>query len=109
MDPSDQGHLRPLAFDGQAHVMLSEELKHLYTALTRAKNNIVIFDRSPAKRAPFYHYLRRLGMARVVLGCVTQRYGSDAASTLALSACKMHVRICHSSSVLAAGQPCALL
>ena len=68
VDPAEEGFLRPLAFDDRAHVLLSEELKHLYTALTRAKNNIVIFDRNTEKRAPFYHWLRRLGMARVVLG-----------------------------------------
>lgn len=70
VDEGDEGHLRPLVFDPRAHVLLSEELKHLYTAITRAKNNIVIFDSSPAKRAPFFHFLRRLGMARVVKGCV---------------------------------------
>ena len=40
--------------------------QHLYTAITRAKNNVIIFDESAAKRAPFYHLLRSLGMARVV-------------------------------------------
>lgn len=43
-----------------------QELKHLYTAVTRAKNNVIFFDRDPAKRAPFFHYLRRLGLARIV-------------------------------------------
>ncbi|KAK9807285.1 hypothetical protein WJX73_007725 [Symbiochloris irregularis] len=77
VNESDEGHLRPLAFDARAHVLLSEELKHLYTAITRAKNNIVIFDSSPAKRAPFFHFLRRLGMARVVKGSLTT-HGVDA-------------------------------
>lgn len=27
-------------------------------AITRAKNNLVFFDQDPAKRAPFYHFLR---------------------------------------------------
>ncbi len=31
--------LRPLPFDAARHVLLSEELKHLYTACTRAKKN----------------------------------------------------------------------
>ncbi len=47
-------------------VLLCEELKHLYTALTRAKNNVIMFDSNTAKRAPFFNYLRRLGMAQYV-------------------------------------------
>jgi len=47
-------------------VLLCEELKYLYTALTRAKNNVIIFDSNTAKRAPFFNYLRRLGMAQYV-------------------------------------------
>ena len=69
VEPGEEGHLRPLVFDDRSHVLLSEELKHLYTALTRAKGNVVIFDSDPVKRAPFYYFLRRLGMARIVLGC----------------------------------------
>ncbi|KXZ49100.1 hypothetical protein GPECTOR_23g31 [Gonium pectorale] len=64
--PPDPGAVRTLEFDDRAHVLLAEELKHLYTALTRAKNNVVIFDRNPAKRAPFYHLLQSLGIARTV-------------------------------------------
>lgn len=37
-------------------------------AVTRAKNAVVFFDRDPAARAPFYYYLARLGLARVVTG-----------------------------------------
>ncbi|GLI67621.1 hypothetical protein VaNZ11_011868, partial [Volvox africanus] len=62
----DPGAVRPLKFDERSHVLLAEELKHLYTALTRAKNNVVIFDRNPTKRAPFYHLLQSLGIARAV-------------------------------------------
>ncbi|GIL57207.1 hypothetical protein Vafri_12407, partial [Volvox africanus] len=64
--PPDPGSVRPLNFDERSHVLLAEELKHLYTALTRAKNNVVIFDRNPTKRAPFYHLLQSLGIARTV-------------------------------------------
>lgn len=39
--PPDPGAVRPLAFDPDGgHVLLAEELKHLYTAITRAKNNV---------------------------------------------------------------------
>jgi hypothetical protein len=46
--------------------MLCEELKHLYTAITRAKNSVVIYDENAAARAPLYFYLARRGLARVV-------------------------------------------
>ena len=65
VDPGDKGALR-LAREACPDVLLCEELKHLYTALTRAKNNVVIFDSNTAKRAPFFNYLRRLGMAQYV-------------------------------------------
>lgn len=65
VDSSDKGALR-LAREACPDVLLCEELKHLYTALTRAKNNVVVFDRNTAKRAPFFNYLRRLGMAQYV-------------------------------------------
>ncbi|KAK9827525.1 hypothetical protein WJX74_008224 [Apatococcus lobatus] len=58
--------LRPLRFDPVRHVILCEELKHLYTAITRAKNNVIIFDSNAKKRAPFFQYLKALGLARVV-------------------------------------------
>lgn len=64
MEASDKA-LR-LAREAGPDVLLCEELKHLYTALTRAKNNVVIFDSNTAKRAPFFNYLRRLGMAQYV-------------------------------------------
>ena len=65
VDIGDKGALR-LAREACPDVLLCEELKHLYTALTRAKNNVVVFDSNTAKRAPFFHYLRRLGMAQYV-------------------------------------------
>jgi hypothetical protein len=58
--------LRPLPFDPARCNLLCDELKHLYTALTRAKNFAAIVDRDAAARAPFYHFLARLGLGRVV-------------------------------------------
>ncbi|KAK9854785.1 hypothetical protein WJX84_000152 [Apatococcus fuscideae] len=76
-DPQEAGSdLRPLAFDAAQHVVLSEELKHLYTAITRAKNAVVIFDSNPKKRAPFFHYLRSLKLASVVKNILVD--GKDA-------------------------------
>lgn len=34
------GTVRPPRFDPSSHVLLQEELKHLYTAITRAKSNV---------------------------------------------------------------------
>ena len=39
MEGAPQGLLRALPFDAMQHALLSEELKHLYTAITRAKSN----------------------------------------------------------------------
>jgi hypothetical protein len=63
-DGSACGALRPLAPDPSTQVVLCEELKHLYTAITRAKNNVIICDSSVAQRAPFYALLCGLGLAR---------------------------------------------
>jgi len=63
---SKKGHLRMEQFDDRKHVLLCEELKHLYTAVTRAKNNLIIFDKNEAKREPMFHYLETLGLAHVV-------------------------------------------
>jgi len=67
--PADKGALRVARAD--LDVLLCEELKQLYTALTRAKNNVIMFDSNMAKRAPFFNYLRRLGMAQYVSRSVT--------------------------------------
>ena len=45
---------------------LCDELKHLYTALTRAKNFVAIVDSDAEARAPFYYFLSRLGLGKVV-------------------------------------------
>lgn len=62
---TDVEHLRPMALDPTRHVLLCEELKHLYVAITRAKNSLVIFDTSRARRAPFFHLMQRLGLAQL--------------------------------------------
>lgn len=46
-----------------------QELKHLYVAVTRAKKNIIFFDRDPAKRAPFFQYVRARDLARIIRRC----------------------------------------
>lgn len=64
--PEEKGYLRKIPFEPSQCILLCEELKHLYTATTRAKRNLVFFDRSIEKRAPFFHYLQRRGIAQVI-------------------------------------------
>ncbi|KAL0040884.1 hypothetical protein WJX79_008605 [Trebouxia sp. C0005] len=73
--PADKGVLRVARADPD--VLLCEELKQLYTALTRAKNNVIMFDSNMAKRAPFFNYLRRLGMAQYVSSSVMEDNTED--------------------------------
>ncbi|KAL3154823.1 hypothetical protein ABBQ38_011365 [Trebouxia sp. C0009 RCD-2024] len=47
----DKGALR-LAREAPLDVLLCEELKHLYTALTRPRNNVVVFDSNVKQRGP---------------------------------------------------------
>jgi hypothetical protein len=75
---SEQKALVPLDFDPVAHAGFIDELKLLYVAVTRAKSNLIIFESDPYKRAPFYYYLRRLGLAVAVKASLA----FDEASTL---------------------------
>ena len=45
---------RALAFDHNKHKLLNSELKKLYTAITRARVNVWIFDEDKVKRAPVF-------------------------------------------------------
>jgi len=47
---------RPVKFDRSSHSLLNEELKMLYTAITRARVKVVIYDQHKEKRAPMFHY-----------------------------------------------------
>ena len=49
---------RPLEFDPNLHKVLNSELKHLYTALTRARVNVWIFDEDLDRRAPMFEYFK---------------------------------------------------
>ena len=41
---------------------MCSELKQLYTAITRARVRVVIYDEDPAARAPLFYYFERLGL-----------------------------------------------
>ncbi|KAL3888661.1 hypothetical protein ACJMK2_001026 [Sinanodonta woodiana] len=62
-----EGRPRPLPFDANQHKVLNSELKHLYTALTRARVNVWIFDADAEKRAPMFEYFK----ARKLVKCLT--------------------------------------
>ena len=57
---------RPLQFDEQHHKSLSAELKYLYTAITRAKCNLWIYDSDETKRLPMFDYWSRRGLVRII-------------------------------------------
>lgn len=58
----------PRKFCPWEDVLLSEEFKHLYTAVTRTMQRLVIFDSNAVKRAPFFDLLLRFGVADLVHG-----------------------------------------
>ena len=46
--------------------MLNSELKYLYTALTRARVNVWLFDEDQMARAPMFEYFRAKGLVQCV-------------------------------------------
>ncbi|EKX42080.1 hypothetical protein GUITHDRAFT_111932 [Guillardia theta CCMP2712] len=60
------GRLRPLEFDETLHLILCEELKQLYTAITRARVRVILYDEDEVQRAPMYHFLERKDLCEVV-------------------------------------------
>ena len=57
---------RKLCFDERQHKSLNPELKYLYTAITRAKCNLWIYDSSAEKRLPVFDYWCKRGLVKVV-------------------------------------------
>ena len=57
---------RPLEFDERLHKSMNSEFKYLYTAITRAKCNLWIYDSSESRRLPMLDYWMRCGLVRVV-------------------------------------------
>ena len=68
---------RPLVFDHNKHKILNSELKQLYTALTRARVNVWIYDEDRGKRAPIFNYFDKLGLVEVL------KLGENADGTVA--------------------------
>ncbi len=57
---------RPLDFDYNKHKILNSELKQLYTALTRARVNVWIYDEDTLNRAPMFDYFKRSGLVKIM-------------------------------------------
>lgn len=57
---------RALEFDERLHKSLNSELKYLYTAITRAKCNLWIYDADQNKRLPMFDYWVRCGLVNVI-------------------------------------------
>ena len=60
------GQIHPLKFDENQDKSLLSELKHLYTAITRAKCNFWVYDTDEAKRLPVFDYWNRRKLVKVV-------------------------------------------
>lgn len=57
---------RALDFDYNKHKLLNSELKKLYTAITRARVNVWIFDEDKKKRAPIFEMFLRKNLVKVM-------------------------------------------
>ncbi|XP_036593500.1 TPR and ankyrin repeat-containing protein 1 [Trichosurus vulpecula] len=57
---------RPQLLNVEAYKLLNGELKQLYTAITRARVNLWIFDENRDKRAPAFRYFIRRDLVQVV-------------------------------------------
>ncbi|EKX52227.1 hypothetical protein GUITHDRAFT_102129 [Guillardia theta CCMP2712] len=64
-DTGVAGMLRALDFSDREHQVLCEELKCLYTALTRARARAIIYDTDLRKRTAFYYFLKARELVQV--------------------------------------------
>ena len=68
---------RPLRFDPDQQKILNSELKHLYTALTRARVNVWVFDEDREARAPMFEYWKVLDLVQIIKTQVVEGSGED--------------------------------
>lgn len=57
---------RRLDFDESQHKSLNAELKYLYTAITRAKCNLWMYDSDKDRRLPMFDYWSKQGLVKVI-------------------------------------------
>ena len=65
LDALCKGHSRPLAFSSEQHKILNSELKYLYTALTRARVNVWIYEEEEQTN-PMCDYFKALNLVKVI-------------------------------------------
>ena len=80
---------RPLLFEEEKHKILNSELKHLYTAITRARANVWFYDEDEEARRPMFEFFQNLqlvttsaGYARVAAKKSTLDEWSEQGNTL---------------------------
>lgn len=64
-DISTNLYPRPLEFDPRKHKILNTELQRLYTAVTRARTNVWIFDEDEECRLPMFDYFIKRNLVEV--------------------------------------------
>ena len=60
------GETRRYEFDASLHKSLNAELKYLYTAITRAKCNLWIYDSNRVKRSSIFDYWVKKGLVKII-------------------------------------------
>ena len=65
-DNQPLGKTRQLQFNESQHKSLNPELKYLYTAITRAKYNLWIYDSDKSKRLPMFDYWYRRHLIKAI-------------------------------------------
>ncbi|CAG2215687.1 unnamed protein product [Mytilus edulis] len=68
---------RALTFDPNQHKVLNSELKHLYTAVTRARVNVWIFDEDMDKRAPMFEYFKAQHLVKAISSDYVQNLSTN--------------------------------
>ncbi|XP_039093158.1 TPR and ankyrin repeat-containing protein 1 [Hyaena hyaena] len=66
LEKPSSSQARSVAMNPEMYKLLNGELKQLYTAITRARVNLWIFDENPEKRAPAFKYFMRRNFVQVV-------------------------------------------
>ena len=64
-------------FDECQHKALNSELKILYTAITRARCNLWIYDSNPDKHAPMFYYFKIIDLVRVLPKSDSDKKGTE--------------------------------
>jgi hypothetical protein len=57
---------RKREFNTEADRLLNSELKHLYTAVTRPRVNLWIFDEHKERRGPMFRFMKRRGLCEMI-------------------------------------------